>query len=308
MRKIIAAFLLGIVPTWAEDSATVPKTPQGKWNVELSRPTAPSTTDAERQAQEPEKVDFTVQNSHSKKMNVTEAPEIQGLPAVEGRINVTIQKVANPDLPDPPPDLPALAMDDPAVLARLQALRETRKATQIVFISASVFDGKRTLLKIYPNGGGQDEVTAWSNVNFMQFTGQSGYHINLPDGTNQEVSMLLGIGPISSDSAKALAARRGVEYEAPNIPSLPDLATGGPAFVVVAGTEGSPAMNILEQLHDLYLTSASELEADYQARLQALAERKAYLLAHPQKPKDVTIRVWKRTLTENQSNEEGANK
>ena len=36
------------------------------------------------------------------------------------------------------------------------------------------------------------------------------------------------------------------------------------------------------------------MEAAYHARVKARAERKAYLLANPPKPNDVTISFWKR--------------
>lgn len=46
------------------------------------------------------------------------------------------------------------------------------------------------------------------------------------------------------------------------------------------------------------------MEAAYHAREQARAERKAYLLANPPVPEDVTIRVWRRTP--NNANREGS--
>jgi hypothetical protein len=96
---------------------------------------------------------------------------------------------------------------------------------------------------------------------------------------------------------RRLAKKAGGEYQEPGIPVLPDLAAAGPAFAVVEGDHDNPAMDVLEQLHDLFRKSGGILKEQYLAREKARAERKAYLLANPEKPKDVTIRVWRRTPT-----------
>jgi hypothetical protein len=94
--------------------------------------------------------------------------------------------------------------------------------------------------------------------------------------------------------------------KAPEIPDMPDLADGGPSFVVVEGDEESPAMDTLEQLHDLYRKEGARMEEAYHARVKARAVRKAYLLANPPVPEDVLIRVWKRDLPTTKSRRESA--
>jgi len=281
---------LVVLLAMASLSAQEPGSP--KWNVEIPAPLVQELP--AEPAPEPQPVAFSIEESRTTRMEVTESPEMPDLPPVQGTINVTVQKVADPNLPDPPPPLPALPPDDPAVQARLEELRETYRGTDLVFLSATTYDGRRTLLRIYPNGGTEKEVVAWSNVDFMHFTGQAGYRIKHPDGTVQDIGLLMGVGSVDTGRAQALREQHGGEYEAPEIPEMTDLAAGGPAFVVVDGNSDSPAMATLEQLHDLYRKEGVRMEADYRAREQARAERKAYLLANPPKPEDVTIQFWKR--------------
>jgi hypothetical protein len=246
----------------------------------------------------PESIDFEVLRSMTKRVHVVESPEMPGLPAPEGTINVTVQLVKDPGLTDPPPPLPALPSDDPAVIARLAELTEKYRGTELVFLSATVYDHNRTLLRIYPNGKIGEEVTAWSNLNFNHFSGFSTYRVkDAEDGTFHDFGLLMGIGGIDTRRWKEMAEARGIEYKGPEIPEIPimsDPADGGPSFVVVEGDAESPAMDTLKQIHDLYRAEGARMEAAYHARIKAYEERKAYLLTNPPKPKDVTIRFWNR--------------
>ena len=213
------------------------------------------------------------------------------LPPITGTINFTVQLVEDPNLQDPPP-LPALPPTDPAVLARLAELRKKYRATKLVFLSATVYDHNRTFLRIYPNGGLDQKVEAWSNLDFHHFSGFSTYRVkDAADGTLYDFGLLMGIGGINTPRWKKIAAARGMKYKGPpipEIPEVPDFAAAGPAFVVVEGDKQSPAMDTLEQIHDLYRKEGARMEEAYHAREKARAERKAYLLANPPKPKDVT--------------------
>lgn len=283
------ALIAGILPLSAEEPAFA-------WDVEIPAPVVTETPAAP--AEESEPIEFVVLSSRTKEMFVREAPEMPDLPPVEGTIKVTVQLVADPGLPDPPPPLPALPPDDPTVAARLEKYREIYRGTELVFLSASVHlesEGAkeaRTLLRIYPNGRIGESVLAWSNVNFLHLTGQGGYRVNHADGTYQDVGFLMGISPLYGGTLRRMALDAG--YKSPSIPELPDLATAGPTFAVVEGDSDSPAMDVLEQLHALVRKSGDTLKEQYIAREQARAERKAYLLANPPKPKDVTVRFWRR--------------
>jgi hypothetical protein len=267
-----------------------------KWDVEIPVPITDGTPSAP--IPKPEPLDLKILSSRTTRMNVTEAPEMHDLPPITGTINVTVQVVEDPNLPDPPPPLPTLPPDDPAVLARLAELREKYRGTELVFLSATVYDHNRTFLRIYPNGKVGDEVTAWSNLDFNHFSGFSTYRVkDAEDGTLYDCGLLMGIGGIDTRRWREMAEARGIEYKGPKIPEIPempDFAEGGPAFVVVDGDAESPAMDTLEQIHDLYRKEGARMEEAYHAREKARAERKAYLLANPPKPKDVTIQFWKR--------------
>jgi len=214
-----------------------------------------------------------------------------GLPPVTGTINVTVQVVEDPNLPDPVPVLPALPPDDPAVIARFEEFSEKYRGTELVFLSATVFDHNRTLLRIFPNGKVENEIKAWSNLDFNHFCGFSNYRVtNDEDGSFYECSIMMGIGNETTDhDPESPLQRVGLE-----IPKLPDFVEGGPAFILVEGKADSPAMNTLEQIHDLYRVEGVRMEQAYHAREKAHAERKAYLLANPPVPEDVTVRFWKR--------------
>lgn len=273
-----------------------------KWDVEIPEPI---TTPSEPRP-EPEPIDFTVLSSKTTQREVTKAPEMPELPPIQGTINVTVQMVADPNLPDPPPPLPALPPDDPAVIARLEELRENYRGTDLLFLSATIYDNHRTLLRIYPNGKVDEMVTAWSNLNFNHFTGFGCYRVKLPDGSVYDFGLLMGIGNMNTSRMSQIAEKAGREYEPPAIPELLDLAIGGPAFQLVAGDAESPAMDTLEQVHDLYRKEGERMETAYHERVRARAERKAYLLANPPKPEDVTIRFWHREPSQQPQTEEGA--
>ena len=267
-----------------------------KWDVEIPVPITDGTPS--QPALKPEPIDFKVLNSRSTRMDVTEAPEMADLPPITGTINVTVQVVKDPNLPDPPPPLPALPPYDPAVIARLAELKENYRGTELVFLSATVYDHNRTLLRIYPNGRVGDAVTAWSNVDFHHFSGFCTYRVkDAQDGTLYDFGLLMGIGGIDTRRWKEIAEARGIEYKGPEIPEIPemtDLAEGEPSFVVIEGDAKSPAMNTLEQIHDLYRKEGVRMEEAYHAREKAHAERKAYLLANPPKPEDIVIKFWER--------------
>ena len=99
-----------------------------------------------RPAPKPEPIKFRVKNTIARRVNVVEVSEISDLPPVKGTITTTDQLVDDPGLPDPPlpPPLPALPVDDPAVLARMAEMQAKHRGIQIAFVSATVYDHSRT--------------------------------------------------------------------------------------------------------------------------------------------------------------------
>ena len=267
-----------------------------KWDVEIPAPIADGIPSPP--LSKPKPINFKVLGSRTTRMDVTKAPEMHDLPPITGTINVTVQLVKDPGLTDPPPPLPTLPPGDPAVIARLAELSEKYRGTELVFLSATVYDHKRTFLQIYPNGRLDGSVTAWSNLNFNHFGDFSTYQVkDAEDGTLYDFGLLMGIDSIETRRWKEMAEARGVKNKGPELPKIPimcDLAVGGPAFIVVEGDADSPAMDTLEQIHDLYRKEGVKMEKAYHVREKARAERKAYLLANPPKPDDVKIQFWTR--------------
>jgi len=243
----------------------------------------------------PEPLVFKVKNSVTRQMQVEEAPEMAGLPPIKGNIKVTVQLVQDPGLTDPPPPLPALAVDDPAVLARIQEFRSKRRLSKIAFVSATVYEHNCTLIRCYPNGDMTHVITAWSNLDFNHFSGFSRFEVKGRDGVLQTYDLIMGISDTAGSRFVKRMAKDGKASQGPVPPQLPNLASAGPAFVVVEGdTTDKEAMDLLQGMHDLYRNEGPRMEAAYQARIKAHEERKAYLLANPPKPEDVTIQFWRR--------------
>jgi hypothetical protein len=280
------AFWSIILPLSAQEKV------MSQWDVEIPESIADGTPS--KPAPKPEPIDFKVLTSQTQRMQVTEAPEMADLPPIKGTINVTVQMVKDPGLPDPPPPLPALPPDDPAVIARMKEFRENYCGTELVFLSATVYDHSRTLLRIYPNGNVDGEISAWSNVDFNHFCGFSTFRVKESDGTFQDFGLLMGIGNTDTNRTRKRLAEHGHDFAQPEIPELPDLAVSGPSFVVIDGEKNGEAMDTLSQVHDLYRKEGARMEEAFHAREKAYAERHAYLLANPPVPDDIVIRFWKR--------------
>ncbi len=245
--------------------------------------------------QRPEPLAFKVKNTITRQMQVEESPEMAGLPPIKGKIKVTVQLVADPGLVDPAPPLPAMPITDPAVLARLAEYRAKYRLTKIAFVSASVYEHKRTLISCHPNGEPTQVITAWSNLDFNHFSGFSRFETKGREGVMQTYDLMMGISDMPGPVRVKRLVKAGQIDKAPAPPNLPDLAVAGPAFVVVEGDASDPeAMNLLQGMHDLYRNEGPRMKAAYQARMKAQAERRAYLLANPPKPEDVTIQFWER--------------
>ena len=239
----------------------------------------------------PEPLQFKVKRTLTSRRQVTEAPEIIGLPAVKGTINVTVQLVEDPGLPDPPPPLITPPMEEPAVADGMAESSEPGPDFQLIFVSATVYDHARTYVRC-GFGNGQ-EIAGWSNIDFNHFTGFSTYQVKGSDGVLRPYSLIMGLGNEYTD---------GTEDVLTPAPALPSLAKNGPAFVVTEGdTTVKECMDMFQGMHDLYRVEGARMAAACQAREIAYEARKAYLLANPPVPKDVTIRFWKRDAPRKQS-------
>ncbi len=104
----------------------------------------------------------------------------------------------------------------------------------------------------------------------------------------------MGIGSTNTARMREWLAKHGRDYNGPEISELLDLATRGPSFVVIDGQLQGEAMGTLSQIHDLYRKEGVRMEAAFHPKEKAYLEKKAYSLANPPVPQDVTIQFWDR--------------
>lgn len=241
----------------------------------------------------PELPDFSVTETYTLRKDVVEAPPMPGLPPVEGRISVSVRKVVDPELPPLPEPPPPLPPDDAAVKAILKEFEESHKGTELVFLSATVYDQSRTLLRIYLSGGDGWEITAWSNIDFNHFSGFASYRTTSPEGEMSDVALLMGLGNIDTDRMNKLSAESGELFEMPRVPRLRDISEG-PAYVIVEGkdTEGA-ALETLKQLHLLYEKEGTRMREAHLSRMAEEKKLRKHYLANPPKPKDVVLNYWR---------------
>lgn len=231
--------------------------------------------------------DFVVKNTVVRKMEVVEAPPMSGLPPVTGTIIETVHLVEDPQLPDPPPP-PAPPLDSGTQID----LGNRPEQPRLLFLSATVYNHSRTLLRCHPSGNLGKEITVWSNLDFNCFCG---FHTFKVTGANGEVRTydMLGLGISNEDTEKRaqLMAKHGREYAAPEIPTLPD---GDPAYVIVDDNPDKESVQIIEDLHQFYRNEGPRIKEDYLTRIKEEAAKRAFFIAHPPVPKDRTIHFWQR--------------
>ena len=246
-------------------------------------------------------LDFTVRRSISRRVDVVEAPEMPELPPVRGTITATVNFVENPNIPDPVATLPDVRVLDAATKDHLKELAANYVRRQYVSACATVYDHKRTLIRwsFFGNdrGGlnGKKEFLAWSNVDFSHFTNFSSYQVAQSDGSLRKYELMMFAVGYDTGGMLKRSERLGLPYTPPKIPEIPELAIAGPKYVMIGGEDSdSRALAFISGLHDLYQVEGERLEVAFQARLKAHEERKAYLLANPPVPEDVTVNFWKR--------------
>jgi hypothetical protein len=283
---VLAAFLCGqgfaqeVRKPPATTVAAIPELAHNQVPSELAPPT--------------EKPDFQIESTLTKRIKVVEPSPISGLPPVEGTVKLTVHGVANPRLSESaaPAVASITALDESGSIEQDEEQQETHFAS----ISATVYDRSRTLLECQPMDGSGQSVAVWSNIDFNHFCGVGNFEAKGADGQVRHYHLMMGIGNEES-------AQLAEDPEGPQIPTLPD---GPPAFVVFTENPDPAAVRMVEDLHALYRAEGARMAADVAAREKAEQERREYLLAHPPKPKDVTVHFWQRnTAAETQTPEGG---
>jgi hypothetical protein len=204
--------------------------------------------------------------------------------------DVIMQRVTDPVLPDPPPPPPPMSEKEYEALRASEEWKgvlEKHKDSQMLFLSATVYDHKRTFVRWYGIGTPMKCFAAWSNVDFNHLSGLGGFE---SDGI--QYALLMGIG--NADTARSNLR---ISKQTPEIgePAVPDLPSDRPAFVLVEGDEKDvEGMAPMLGLHQLYTVEKSRLAAAYVRRERARVEREAYLKAHPPTTPDTVIQFWSR--------------
>ena len=205
---------------------------------------------------------------------------------------ITTQKITPielPPIPEPPPPPDPL---DPAVQARIQAMRENRQATHFVMIGATVYrstaftNGPRTKITSW-GGQSREPVVCWSSADWT-LLGRTG---SVVGESGQKFEFMMAGGSIDLDRWSAFIAQRGTgTYQSPAIPEIP---AGEASFVVTEGQLPPKTMEALNALHDLYNDKLATLQANFEAREQERRERDEYLRLNPPQPKNIVIRHWR---------------
>ena len=198
-------------PTTSDTSANdtpPPATPAAAGETAIIGPIADGTPSPP--APEPQLPDFRVKRTLVKRVMREEPSGVPDLKPVRKLVTATMQLVEDPHLPAPPPPPPPLDINDPAVLAWKAKVGALYQKTEFVFVSATVYDHQRTLLRWWPNrdpdaemtmklapvpvlgrwpnGDPLVEVTAWSNIDFNHLCGFSDYTYN-----GRRYSLVMGV-------------------------------------------------------------------------------------------------------------------
>ncbi len=201
--------------------------------------------------------------------------------AVRKTVTLTKHLIVEPIFPDPPPPLPPREITDLAVTARMAMMHAKYRKTEIVYVSATVYDHQRTFVRWWPNGNHGQEMCAWSNLDFNLLSGFAEF-----TWQGRKFALLMGLGNENSTTRRRSVSKSGQIYTPPDIPEIP---LDGPGFVVTKGDATEPgALDFLTSLHDLYRVEGTRLQDAYVGREKARIEHEAYLRANPPQPEDLT--------------------
>lgn len=270
----------------------VPSEAQGVWDVSLPEP-----LDGQESFDQnlPTPLVFSeVISSHSVSRSVPDSQTSGDTQEAADKGVLTIQLVKPPQLPASLPGPVAPLSNNLVVDEQFPVFEPNSNETKLIFVSASVYDNHRTLVRIYPNGRNGKEVVAWSNIDFNAFDALTGYRVNNSDGTWKDYGLLVGITNLQATASQP-GGLEGEEDEdlRSNPPSLPDLAIGGPSYQILGGGGDNVALDTLQQIHDLFRKEGQRIVAASLARKQAEATQDANQSGHSPAPVHTTIRYWK---------------
>lgn len=157
---------------------------------------------------------------------------------------------------------------------------ENYVASVMIHISATVYmEGEKHYSHIRLSQG-EDKIEVWSSMNAMEIAGMSNYmargieyYTLLGHGMEREISASEAGCPVHRDKLNKDKAR----------------------FLVVGDRDDeSQALEAMRGLHAIYNKEKVALEVAYQRRLSNQERARIWDAENPPKPKDITIRFWKR--------------
>lgn len=198
-----------------------------------------------------------------------------------GDRNLILEQVTPPE-----PTTPAPAPEPtPAELqARQQALDERLSITDTAMLSATVYDGTKTLLR-WPVAVSGEPLSAWLNVNFNHFADRATVEHN-----GRKFRLSIGLGNIDTAREAARYACHGMAWQAPAIPAFPSVE---PAVIWAAGSTPPPAaVDLIEGILAAYRAGGPQMKLAWEQKQQAAEQQQQEQAANPPQPQDIVIRHW----------------
>lgn len=196
---------------------------------------------------------------------------------------ITMERVANPGLPDPPSRVRAEDADAERAMEALTRSPEWRDAVArhrgatLTFVSALVVADGASFIRWFHEG---EEFQAWSNVDFHHLIGLTAIE---KDGRRH--SMILAVSDLRPHAQRSLLW--------PGVP--PEFGVDYPAFLLVKGDPGhAEGLEPMIGLHDHYEENLQEILVAHERRVRVFADREAAREDAASRPQETVIRFWPR--------------
>ncbi len=183
--------------------------------------------------------------------------------------------LGQPPLREPAPPKP----EEPELTeAELEKLKAEYKAEKFLSLSATVVDGKATLVRW---SYGEQSYRIWSAVDFNHLRGISRFYV---DG--QPYSIFMGIGDVSSEQREGWKWL-GVSDGPPNF-------EGSKVEYEIVGDAipDKEALDAIHALHEVYASKGPELRAAHEKWKREDEKRRAWLEENPPEEKDAELYFW----------------
>lgn len=208
--------------------------------------------------------------------------------------SIILNRVVAPVLPAPPPPPPPPTAEEIAVAkvaATEAALNYQAKKHELLFFSATVYDGRVTEVSWFDN---QHEYKVFSSINFNHLAGLGWF-----ETADTEYMLLMGVGEQTSEQV-AIFNQRVSEEGWPQlrreIPP-PESFTQNRAEYFVVEDENHPAptpaqLQALDDLHVYYDANKPRLIEEHTQREAARLVREREFRENPPVPKNSVINYW----------------